>query len=210
MWFFVGMQINIRRAQGALRWMQDGLPLLGQKTTLRWLGTTGVDLGINAAREPFKSIEILVLQEPRDVVLLWWLAHRQGRRDMMIVRGHLRRHALVQFDLVDPKSPSGKQTLADVTPDNWERKEWAEGLVLAAESAEASSMAGQLLPYLGRVGPRLMRASVRRTVPHVEIHVTAPWGQERSAEDVFRAVKEIGQQLLPAQSSSDTNARPSG
>ena len=35
--FALGTHRNVRRGHDAMRWVQDGLPLVGEKTTLRWL-----------------------------------------------------------------------------------------------------------------------------------------------------------------------------
>lgn len=50
-----------------MRWLQDGLPLVGEKTTLRWLGSSVVELKIQQAKAPFRSAEILFVLEPRDL-----------------------------------------------------------------------------------------------------------------------------------------------
>ncbi len=41
-WFAVGIIWNIRRGNAVLRWLQTGLPRLGERTTLRWLGSSVV------------------------------------------------------------------------------------------------------------------------------------------------------------------------
>ena len=197
-WFFVGGQLNIRRHNQVVRWLQQGQPVMGEKTTFRWLGTTGVHLGINAAREPFKNVEILVLMEPRDVVPLWLLSYAQGRRDVLILRGNLRRHARVEFDLLDTASWSGKQVLARGVPDFWSRASLPDGMLLLTETPDAASLAQHMKPYLSRLTPYLRRVSVRRTVPHVELHLTAPWSASLAAADMLRTYQDIGKLLLPS------------
>jgi len=89
-WFAAGSIWNVRLGRETLRWMQDGLPLLGRRTTLRWLGTTAVELVINEGEAEFAKATVVVFLEPRDVV--WWpLSRMLGRRDTLIVRGVLRR-----------------------------------------------------------------------------------------------------------------------
>jgi hypothetical protein len=53
-WFALGTQRNIRKGNDALRWLQDGLKLLGEKTNLGWLGSSVVELKIQSAKEPFR------------------------------------------------------------------------------------------------------------------------------------------------------------
>ena len=197
-WFFLGAQLNVRRAHEALRWLRDGLPLLGEKTTMNWLGTTGVDLNMNAANAPYKSVEILVLMEPRDVVPLWLLSHAQGRRDILIFRGHLRRHARVEFDLIDRKSWNGKEALRHSVPKEWTQSALPEGLLLASESPDATLMAGQMKARLGRLAPYLYHVAVRRTVPHIEVCLYLPWRSGISSSDVLNTMKDAGNLLMPA------------
>ena len=66
-WFAFGVVWNIRRGNAVLKWMQDGLPRLGEKTTLRWMGSSAVELVIAKARQPFRRVELIVVLEPRDV-----------------------------------------------------------------------------------------------------------------------------------------------
>ena len=80
-WFALGTQANIRRGNRLLRWLRDGMALLGEKTTLRWLGSSAVELKIQEALRPLRTAEIFVVLEPRDVPLVWWLFRAWGRRD---------------------------------------------------------------------------------------------------------------------------------
>ena len=38
LWFALGTQRNISKGNELLRWLQTGLPMLGRKATMRWLG----------------------------------------------------------------------------------------------------------------------------------------------------------------------------
>ena len=51
-WFALGSAANVKRGNRALKWMQGGLKMLGDKATVRWIGTTAVDLGIAQAKAP--------------------------------------------------------------------------------------------------------------------------------------------------------------
>lgn len=52
-WFAVGTQFNLHKGNKALEWLQEGLKLLGEKTSLRWLGSAAVELKIQDAKDPF-------------------------------------------------------------------------------------------------------------------------------------------------------------
>src|SRR5688500_10585716 len=99
--FALGTRRNIRRGNALLTWLQDGLPLLGRKTTFRWLGSTAAVLKIARAEEPFREAEVVVVLEPRDVGLLWAWGRRRGRRDFVILRGWLRRPPIFELEAGD-------------------------------------------------------------------------------------------------------------
>jgi hypothetical protein len=196
-WFFIGAQWNVKRAHAGLRWLRDGLPLIGARTTMNWMGTTGVTMRMTVANEPFKSAEHLLVIEPRDVVPLWAIAHWRGRRDYFIFRGDLRRHARVEFNLLDVQSWNGKEGLKHSTPKEWTQTPLPGGLLLAAEGPEAAKVARQMLLDLGSLAQHVTRVSVRRTAPHVEIHMTTPWLSGLSSTEVYTAIKNAARPLLP-------------
>lgn len=103
-WFAFGIVRNIRRGNAVLRWMQAGLPKLGERTTVRWLGSSAVDLNLAKAKPPFRQVQLLIVLEPRDVPWFWVIAHARGRRDMLIVRGQLPAPPQYEFDLFAPNS----------------------------------------------------------------------------------------------------------
>lgn len=197
-WFFLAGQWNVRRHHDALRWLRSGLPLLAERTSMHWMGTTGVRLEMSAAKEPFKNVEILTLLEARDVVPLWLLSHLQGRRDVMILRSNLRRHARVEFDLIKPKTWSGKDVLQRGIPTEWIQTTHADGMLLASEGPDATRAAQEIKTRLATLWPYLTRVSVRRTVPEVEIHLLQPWASGDSAPDVIKLFRVVGDTLLPS------------
>ena len=100
-WFAAGTIWNVRLGRETLRWLQGGLPLLGERTTLRWLGSTAVELVINEGKAEFARATVVIFLEPRDLV--WWpLSRLRGRRDTLIVRGVLRRAPAFELDALAP------------------------------------------------------------------------------------------------------------
>ena len=96
-WFAAGTIWNVHLGRETMRWMQDGLPLLGSRTSVRWLGSTAVELVINEGKAELAKATIVIFLEPRD--LLWWpLSRLRGRRDTLIVRGVLRRIPAVEAE----------------------------------------------------------------------------------------------------------------
>ena len=197
-WFFLAAQWNVRRNHDALRWLRAGLPVLAERTSMNWMGTTGVRLEMTHSKDPFKDVEILTLMEPRDVIPLWILAHLQGRRDVMILRGHLRRHARVEFDLIKPGTWSGNDVRRRGIPSEWSQTTLQDGMLLASEGPDATRSAQEIKSRLGRLSPYLLRVSVRRTVPHIEIHLLQPWRSGDASPDVIKLFKAVGEHLLPS------------
>lgn len=196
-WYAVGTQYNVRRGTNALKWIQKGLPLMGEKATLRWLGSSVVELKIAKAKDPFRSSEMLVVLEPRDVPVLWWWGRARGRRDMMIIRGQLR--AAPHFDLEARglKIWGPGELKRDVTP------KWipVQGGVANDMSADYR---GEISPFsINRLivassmdGVKLTRLAIRRAVPNLELHFMLPKFDEVTSQRVFGSVRDLAQEIL--------------
>src|SRR5881396_1229899 len=52
-WFALGTQLNVRRGNRVLAWLQEGLPALGPRATLRWLGSSVAALSIVQPAAPY-------------------------------------------------------------------------------------------------------------------------------------------------------------
>src|ERR671918_1353119 len=107
LWFALGTQRNVRRGNELLRWLQDGLPLLGKRTTMRWLGSSAIVLKIAEAAAPFREAEVVVVLEPRDVAMLWAWSRRRGPRDFVIPRGWVRAAPRLEVEDGDPRGWHG-------------------------------------------------------------------------------------------------------
>src|SRR5512142_3054708 len=107
-----------RRGSAALRWLEGGLPRLGARTTVRWLGTSAVQLVLREPRPPFAEVTVIVFLEPRDVP--WWpLSHAAGRRDTLIISAVLRTAPGVALEVVAPRSWSGREVLRRLPAAEW-------------------------------------------------------------------------------------------
>ena len=200
LWFALGTQRNIRRGNALLGWLQDGLPLLGKRTTLRWLGSSVVELSIAQPEAPFREAQLLVVLEPRDLGALWAFAHRRGRRDFLIVRARLARAPRFSADLADPAS----WTMGDV------RHRWASegggpswsgtwhGTALEARH-DATANLDELRGWweqLARVSGGVWRISVSPIVPHLELHLLPP-SDGVSSQRLLEAVRDVARQVAP-------------
>jgi len=195
-WFAFGVLWNIRRGNAVLRWMQGGLPRLGEKTTLRWLGSSAVALGIAKARSPFRQVDLLLVMEPRDVPWLWLLAHARGRRDMLIVRGQLTSAPRYEFDLLAPGSWSERES------NRGDARRWESEPLGGAEfraPAPTRSLSRQLAPdaleAARKVQPNVWRLSSRRESPQLELHVPLPNPKRADAPQFFDALRALAEQM---------------
>ncbi|HJW90287.1 MAG TPA: hypothetical protein VJ436_06570 [Anaerolineales bacterium] len=195
-WFAGGVIWNIRRGNAVLKWMQAGLPALGEKTTLRWLGTSAVELGIAKAKPPFRRFELVVILEPRDVPWLWIWSHQRGRRDMLILRGQLGSAPRLEYDLVAPESWTGRSALRTAEQRKWGSQELDELRFLAPKASLPVSRQGapQLLETARRIHPHPWWLAVRREYPQLELHIPLPNPNTSDAKKFFDAVRALGQQ----------------
>jgi hypothetical protein len=171
LWFALGTQRNIRKGDELLRWLQTGLPMLGRKTTLRWLGSSAVELGIGRAEPPFRDATVVVVLEPRDVGLLWAYARSRGRRDFVIVRANLRRAPRFSMDVGDPRGWTGRP---DAAEQGWRTVDWPDGCVALAGPGADEVAVRSTWELLGQVSAGVWRLTVQPIVPHLEVHLRPP------------------------------------
>jgi len=192
LWFAFGTQRNIRIGNELLRWLQDGLPLIGERTTLRWLGSSAVELRIGEAAEPFREATILVVLEPRDVGLLWAWARWRGRRDFLIVRANLRTAPRYGVDARDPRGWTG--TL-ETEADDWRPVDWPDPDVetRATAGADPSAVWAAWRAIEGATGG-VWRLTVQPVVPHIELHVRPP-SHDVSSRRLLEPIRELAGSL---------------
>jgi hypothetical protein len=191
-WFALGTGHNIRRGNQLLRWLQGGLPLLGRRTTLRWLGSSAVRLEIVEPVPPFRQAEVVVVLEPRDVAVLWAWARARRRRDFLIVRARLERPPRFELVAADLNGWTGRDAMRDMDPEAWSFAEWSGPSVRAAHGPGADpEVARQLWDRLAGASGGIWRLSIRRAPPHLEVHVLPPDTAAVTADGLFRTVAEV-------------------
>lgn len=192
-WFAFGILFNIRRGERVLKWMQEGLPRIGPRTTFRWLGTSVAELGIAQAKRPFRRLDILLVLAPRDVFWMMILAALQGRRDTLIFRAALSTPPFIDLDLADPKAWTGREALQQAKQRNWEGQTY-DGLQLRAPRGYmqlAITTLDGLAGSLKRLSPRVVRLSLRKAASNLEIHVPFPDPRTESASAYFEALSAL-------------------
>ena len=196
-WFAFGISWNLRRGNAVLRWMQDGLPQLGERTTLRWLGSSAVEMTIAKPRSPFRQITLLMILEPRDLPWFWLIARAQRRRDMLIIRAQLQTAPLYEFDLVAPHAWDESQRSGKPEAQQWTNEPLDELNFRAPLTTRSLSraIAVDALPPARQVHPIVWRLSARRDDPQLELHTPLPNLRTTDAGQFFKALRTLGEQM---------------
>lgn len=196
-WFALGLTWNLRKGNALLRWLQAGLPQLGERTTMRWLGTSAIELVIAKARSPFKQVTLLAVMEPRDIPWLWLISRSQHRRDALIIRAQLQTVPTYEFDLIAPDAWNETKQSGQREAQPW-AIEPVDDLNFGAPSTTRSlsrAIAVDALPLARRTQSRVWRLSTRRNDPQLELHVPLPNPRATDAQAFFTALRELGEQL---------------
>jgi len=195
-WFAAGTIWNVHLGRELMRWMQGGLPILGSRTTVRWLGSTAVEMVIRDGNAPFAGVTLVIFLEPRDLPWMWALGRSRGRRDTLIIRGVLRRAPTLELEALDPLSWSGRDALPRV-PREWLVREAAGpgGVVVHYASAAALGHADALLAQAERAALAVRRLSMRRTEPNFQLHIPLP-DRRQPAREFFEAVQALAERAL--------------
>lgn len=192
-WFALGTHLNVRKGNDSLSWLQDGLSLVGEKTTLRWLGSSIVELKIQQAKSPFSHAELLFVLEPRDVAPLWWLARLRGRRDLFIFRGTLRKRPRLELEALDTASWPARGTERQ-----FQAKQWTEFPLsppLVAYAPRQQTPAAQLVQAVDLTGCPLVRLAIRQTEPNLEIQWHLARVRRHAARDVLETLRQVAERL---------------
>lgn len=194
-WFAIGVIYNLRRGDALLKWIQHGLPNIGQKTTFRWLGTSVAELVIAHAKKPFRRLETLLVLKPRDIFWMAILATFQGRNDIVIFRGQLTTAPVTDLELVDPNTWSGRTALRELQQRKWESKSYKDMQLLAPNGLLdiANTTVERLAAPMDNLSPRYARFSLRRDASpsNFEIHVPFPQYRDADAEKYFDALRNL-------------------
>ena len=194
LWFTFGTQRNIRRGNRLLEWLQGGLPVLGPRTTLRWLGSSVAELQILQPRHPFREALLMVVLEPRDLGALWALSRSRGRRDFLVFRLSLVRAPTVRADLVDPRAWTASDRRSDVAEPE-QTTAWTDASGMSVEIRhDGRADLGELQRHwdaLAALAGGAWRLSVRPIVPHLEIHLRTPDPDAADARAMLEAVRDL-------------------
>jgi hypothetical protein len=196
LWFAFGTQLNIRKADRVMRWLQAGLPLLGPRTTLRWLGSSVAELRILDPRAPYRAAIAMIVLEPRDLSALWVLSRGRGRRDFLLLRLDLVRAPRFRADLVDPGAWTARDRRREDAPFSYQET-WTDAAgTLVAVRHDAGADLARLREAWDRLSGSsggAWRISVRQLVPHIEVHCLFPSLDTRDARQLLGVVTELAE-----------------
>jgi hypothetical protein len=195
LWFALGTQGNIRRGDRYLKWLQGGLPILGKRTTVRWLGSSAVELKIADPKDPFQEAMTVVVLEPRDLAWLWALGRSKGRRDFIIMRGRLRRSPAFEMEVGDPAGWTGTDRIERLDERSWHTDRWGDVHVAHTEGAETATVR-RYWDEFASLGGGVWRISVRRDTPHVEVHLLPPDVGTARAEPLFERFRDLASSVM--------------
>lgn len=195
-WYLVGMQFNIRRGRRALKWLEQGLPIIGEKAALNWSGISHFQVQVQKAKDPFRSAEVVIELVPRQVPFWWFLRQNTNAQDTIIVRAQLR--AAPRFDLV---------SYSPFVHADEQLKRSGTGQWTAVQGGLANAMTadirGIISPYaVNRLivqttldGMTLTRLIVHRSAPNLEVHYLLPPFEQVSPQRVFTSIHQLGEEV---------------
>jgi hypothetical protein len=200
LWFTWGTQHNISRGNALLRWLQSGLSVLGPRATVKWLGSSAVELGIVEPAPPFAEASVVVVLEPRDVPWFWAWSRRRGRRDFLILRARLDRPPRLELEARDEAGWVGADRTASIDEGTWVRAgRDRAGLTVFHEPGADPAPVLSLFDRLAEASGGVWRLSVRRGAPHLEVHVRPPEAAGApGAEGLLGAFADLARTVIRA------------
>lgn len=200
-WFAIGTQWNVRKGDSVLKWLQDGLPVIGERATMKWLGSSVLELKIEKANTPFNTAETLVVFEPRDVVFLWGWARLRGRRDLFVFRSELHSEPQFEIEAIEPGAWSTGGIEKSVKKNRWRHLEAAAGappgqLSIYCPDGDNASEALDFVGKASRSGKKLIRLSIRRDKQTLELQYPLSQANTISAKELFSGIKRLAASLI--------------
>jgi hypothetical protein len=118
----------------------------------------------------------------------------QKRDDILIFRAALATPPLLDLELADPKTWTGREALSKAAKRNWEATDY-HGLRLMAPRGLlnlAAETLDRLAAPMQSLSPRYVRLSLRKSAPNMEVHLPFPNPSETDAKAYFQSLIELG------------------
>ncbi|HAL61365.1 MAG TPA: hypothetical protein DCP08_03050 [Chloroflexi bacterium] len=186
LWYPFGRQMNRRRGLQALRWLREGIRAFEGQAAVNWVGASAFRVDVQGALGPFKKVGMMVLLEAREVLLLWISNRLRGQRDILVIRGDLRRKPKIDLELMRRGWRAGRAMKA-LEKEGW-TVDTLNGMFIALKRDEeiASRLASTPSEAAG-----LVRLSLKKRSPHLiaNFHLTGLEGM--TAESLFHFLEKV-------------------
>lgn len=187
LWYIGGHLYNRRRGRYLLRWLEEGLDVVGEERQWGWLGSpaSGARILIQQAYPPFQRMEITLLLENREIPVLWLADRLQKKRDAVIIKAICRSSGQGEIQVGPLSKIYGPQF------SSWNREQSPCGLLILHWGSDAPRQLARLAPWLNRYSRYLHRFILQRRDPHLTVWVNvAGLAQSYPAAAFFGDLKE--------------------
>jgi hypothetical protein len=131
--------------------------------------------------------------EPRDIGMLRAFARARRRRDFVILRGRLHRSPRYELEAGDLRGWTGQDGLRKLDPEAWSKEDWGDPYVRVLHGPGADVEAARAAwRVLADASGGVWRLSIRRTPPHLEVHVLLPEIRAVQAAALIDAFAALG------------------
>jgi hypothetical protein len=191
--FLAGTWLNRQRSKAIGMWLQKGIGMLGGRVAWRWIKSvnSGAEVTIAETRPPFRQLVISYFLLTREFPPLWGIELLRGKRDLLSVRGDLRRIPEREFEIV-PLQGKLRKTLdtdAGAIPLQW--REMRAGLGLATRGEPDRAVVQRVMDFLNVYGPYVERFSLRKRSPNVIAFLRLTKLESGESADLLKAVGEL-------------------
>lgn len=192
-WYFIGSQWNRRRSRVFVRGLAKGFAELNPRPTIQWLGASAFQIHAANPPEPFKSLAVMVVLQPREMLFVWIVNRFRGREDLLVVKGELRHDPRWELELFDLNTPTGREGHRSAEVEHWVITDAPVPPGLGwAYPAVQSDPRPRWTAVLDGIPFRLHRLSIRRAAPHLLLCLT-PSAGEFPGELLLRSLVAIGE-----------------
>lgn len=194
-WYVVAHAWNRRIGVSTSEWLRKGLSAFGSLKEVRRMGSlaSAGQLVVQQAVEPFRSLEVVFLLEPRENLPFWIFTHLDGRRDTIVVRANMKTAPVQEFEVARSGERGIKKIPADLQKKPYELIAGPKEFELARRGRRDKAAVDRLLAFLDCYREAIGRISVQSKEPHLTIQASLPALRKSQPEDFFEAVRQLAQ-----------------
>lgn len=195
-WYFIGSQWNRRRLRLFVRGLAKAFQGQAPPPKIQWLGSSAFQVLADNPPGPFRRLGIMVVLEPREMLVVWIVNWFRGRHDLLVIKGELQREPRWELELFDLATPTGREARRSAEAERWVVAD--AGLPAPLRWAYPAHQADPRPRWTGILEGlpfRLHRLSLRRSSPHLLMSLSPPPG-ELPGEVLLKTVVEVGERAL--------------